>query len=65
MAEKNKGKKLKIPFHRDKEKKKDALKELKIAYGNLEDPEKYKKRKKRITYISIMLKWQKKIREKN
>jgi len=44
MAEKNKGKKLKIPFHRDKEKKKDALKELKIAYGNLEDPEKYKKR---------------------
>ncbi len=44
MAEKNKGKKLKILFRRDKEKKKDALKELKIAYGSLEDPEKYKKR---------------------
>lgn len=44
MAEKNKGKKLKILFRRDKEKKKDALKELKIAYGSLEDPKKYKKR---------------------
>ena len=44
MAEKNKGKKLKILFRRDKEKKKDALKELKIAYRSLEDPKKYKKR---------------------
>jgi len=44
MAEKNKKKKLKIIFRRDKEKKKDALKELKIAYRSLEDPKKYKKR---------------------
>jgi len=46
MAEekKNKEKKLKIIFRRDKEKKKDALKELNIAYRNLEDPKKYKKR---------------------
>jgi len=35
MAEKNKKKKLKIIFRRDKEKKKDALKELKIAYRRL------------------------------